>query len=60
MIWLSRLRTVSRATPTIIRIEVPPSEMFAWVIIEKTIGKIAIMPRKTAPRRVILEMTFEK
>ena len=56
MIWLSRVRTVSSATPTMISIVVPPSDTAEklGLIHERMIGNIAITPRKIAPISVIL------
>ena len=39
-------------------IEVPPIAIFIFVIEVKIIGKIAIIPRNTAPTKVIFHRTF--
>ena len=39
-------------------IEVPPIAIFIFVIEVKIIGKIAIIPRNTAPTNVIFDRTF--
>lgn len=56
MIWLSRVLTVSRATPTTMRIVVPPMliPLREGTISARMIGNIAMIPRKIAPIRVIL------
>ena len=41
-------------------IEVPPIAIFIFVITVNMIGKIAIIPRNTAPTRVILLSIFWK
>ena len=59
MIWLSRDLTVSSATPTTIRIVVPPIAREPRLLSTqvRAIGKIAIIHRKNAPTRVIFERT---
>ena len=52
-IWLSIWDTVSSATPTRIRTEVPPKLIFISVKLLITIGSTATTLRKSAPIRVM-------